>query len=185
MIEAAFVTPILFLFVFGIFEFGFAFRDYLGVTNTTGDSVREASVAGNVANADYRMLRAAERASAALPDGTIERIVIFRATGPTDTIPSACKTSTSAAVLAANKCNYYTPADFSLDPTEFGCDPASNPVPDPDRHWCPTSRIVSVGAGLDYVGVYMRVTHAYITGLFGSSITFEDSSILKVEPQEI
>jgi hypothetical protein len=31
----------------------------------------------------------------------------------------------------------------------------------------------------------MRVEHSYITGLFGSSITFEDTSILKVEPQEV
>ena len=185
MVEAAIITPVLIFFVFGIFEFGFAFRDYLAVANSTRDGVREASVVGKIADADYRTLRAVERASAALREGTIERIVIFKATGPDDSIPGPCKTATSPATLAANECNLYGPDDFSLDPDEFGCDPASNPDPDPDRFWCPSSRIVSVGAGLDYVGVYMRVDHSYITGLFGSSITFEDTSILKVEPQEV
>lgn len=184
MVEAGIITPVLLLFVFGIFEFGFAFRDYLAAANSTRDGVREASVGGNVADADYRMLRAIERASAALPDNTIERIVVFRASGPEGEIPGACKTTTAAATLTANDCNLYLPDDFSLDETEFGCDPSFNPTPDPDRHWCPTDRVVSVGSGLDYVGVYMRVRHDYITGLFGSSITFEDTSILKVEPQE-
>ena len=178
MVEAGIITPVLLLFVFGIFEFGFAFRDYLAVANSTRDGAREASVGGNVANADYRMLRSIQRASAALPDGAIERIVIFRATGPDDQIPAACKTGTTS------ECNVYFPSDFALDETEFGCDPAFNPIPDPDRHWCPTTRVVSVGSGLDYVGVYIKVEHEYITGLFGSKITFEDTSILKVEPQE-
>lgn len=184
MIEAAIITPVLLLFVFGIFEFGFAFRDYLAVANSTRDGVREASVAGNVADADYRMMRAIERASAALPDGVIERIVVFKATGANGAIPEACKTTTNPTTLDSNSCNLYQPGDFGLDETEFGCDPSSNPTPDPDRHWCPTDRIVAVGT-LDFVGVYMRVSHTYITGLFGTSITFEDTSVLKVEPQEV
>jgi len=184
LIEAAIMTPVIFLFLFSIFEFGFAFRDYLAVANSTRDGAREASVAGNVTDADYRTLRAIERASAALPTGAIGRIVIFRATGPTSTIPTACKTSTAASTLAENFCNVYTPSDFHIPKSGFGCDPTPNPLPDPDRHWCPTDRIVSVGSGLDYVGVWMSVQHSYITGLFGSGVTFEDTTILKVEPQE-
>jgi len=184
LIEAAIMTPVIFLFLFSIFEFGFAFRDYLAVANSTRDGAREASVAGNVTDSDYRTIRAVERASAALPTDAIDRIVVFRATGPTSTIPSACKSSTAAATLDANSCNVYTPADFLLPKSEFGCDPTPNPLPDPDRHWCPTDRIVSVGTGLDYVGIWMRVQHNYITGMFGSGVTFEDTTILKVEPQE-
>ncbi len=178
------MTPVIFLFLFSIFEFGFAFRDYLAVANSTRDGVREASVAGNVTDADYRMLRSIQRASAALPTGTIDRIVVFRATGPNSKVPPACKSSTSAATLTANSCNVYTPSDFNIPRSGFGCDPVPNPLPDPDRFWCPADRIVSVGTGLDYVGVWMRVTHSYITGLFGSGITFEDTTVLKVEPQE-
>ena len=101
MVEAGIITPVLIFLVFGIFEFGFAFRDYLAVANSTRDGVREASVVGKIADADYRTLRAVERASAALPEGTIERIVIFKAAGPDDSIPGPCKTATSPATLAA------------------------------------------------------------------------------------
>jgi hypothetical protein len=184
MVEAAIVTPVLLLFVFGIFEFGFAFRDYLAVANSTRDGAREASVAGNVGDADYRMMRAIERASAALPEGTIDRIVVFKATAADGTIPDICKTTTSAVTLASNSCNIYDGDDFGLGEDQYGCDATANPIPDPDRHWCPTDRIVSVGE-LDFVGVYMRVSHTYLTGLFGSTVTFEDSSVLKVEPQEV
>jgi len=184
LIEAAIMTPVLFLFLFSIFEFGFAFRDYLAVSNATRDGAREVSVAGNGSDADFRTLEAIQRASAALPAGTIERIVIFKATGPKSTVPEACKTSTSASTLSANSCNVYTTNDFSLPKSDFGCDATPNPLADPDRFWCPTDRVVSVGTGLDYVGVWMRVDHTYITGLFGSGITMEDTTILKVEPQE-
>ena len=182
LVESAVVTPVLLLFIFGIFEFGFAFRDYLAVANSTRDAAREASVAGNVLDSDYRMMRAIERASAALPDGALERIVIWEASGPTDTVPNGCENGTAAVGL----CNVYTGNDLTLPEASFGCQEiaAGDPVDSPDRFWCPSDREVSVGAGLDYVGIYIRITHQYITGLFGDDVVFEDQMILKVEPQE-
>jgi hypothetical protein len=182
LIESAVVTPVLLLFVFGIFEFGFAFRDYLAVANSTRDAARAASVAGNVRDADYRMLRAIERASAALPDGAIERIVVWEATGPNDAVPSGCAGGTPQ----VNVCNVYSAADLTVPEINFGCQEVAlgDPVDSPDRFWCPSTREVSVGTGLDFVGVYIRITHDYITGLFGDSVVFEDQMILKVEPQE-
>ena len=167
--------------MFGIFEFGFAFRDYLTVANATRDGVREASVAGNTGDADYRMLRAIERAAAALPDDGLDLIVIFEATGPNASIPANCRAGTAVAGV----CNVYTSSSLLLDDTQFGCLETSNgdPIDSLDRFWCPFDREVSTGTGLDYVGVYIRSDHDYITGLFGDSITFEDEMILKVEPQ--
>lgn len=182
LVESAVITPVLLLFVFGIFEFGFAFRNYLGVANSTRDAAREASVAGNVLDADYRMMRAVERASAALPNNAIERIVIWEASGPSDGVPSSCASGTPADGL----CNVYSGSDLTTPKVHFGCQEIAlgDPVDSPDRFWCPGDREVSVGSGLDYVGVYIRITHRYITGLFGDDIVFEDQMILKVEPQE-
>lgn len=186
LVESAIITPVLLLLVFGIFEFGFAFRDYLAVANSTRDAAREASVAGDVADADYRMLRAVERASAALPDGAIDRIVIWEAAGPTDTVPSGCAGGTASAGSGGVWCNVYSDADLSTPEVQFGCQEIAlgDPYDSPDRFWCPSDREVSVGSGLDYVGVYMKITHSYITGLFGDDVVFEDQLILKVEPQE-
>ena len=185
MVESAVVTPVLLLFIFGIFEFGFAFRDYLAVANSTLDAAREASVAGNVLDADYRMLRAIDRASAALPDGAIEEIIIWEASGPNDSVPGGCL---GAATGTDDVCNVYDSSDLNLPEANFGCQWTGNTPPDPvdspDRFWCPGDRQVSIGSGLDYVGVYIRITHEYITGLFGDDVVFEDQMILKIEPQE-
>ena len=114
LLESAIVTPVLLVFIFGIFEFGFAFRDYLAVANSTRDAAREASVAGNVRDADYRMLRAVERGSAALPDGAIERIVVWEATGPDDRVPDGCKGGTSDDGSGGEYCNVYSASDLKL-----------------------------------------------------------------------
>ncbi len=184
LLESAIITPVLMLFVFGIFEFGFAFRDYLTVANATRDAAREASVSGDSVDADYRMLRAVQRGAAALPDGALEQIVIWDASGPGDSVPSACVSGGSQTGV----CNVYTPADIAVPEHQFGCQKTSDgdPYDSPDRFWCPNDREVSVSSGnpLDYVGIYIRTTHQYITGLFGDDVVFEDTMILRVEPQE-
>jgi len=181
MVEAAVVTPVVLLIIFGIFEFGFFFRNYLAVSNGARDGAREASVAANVADADYRVMRAVERATAALPDDAIDSIKIYEASDPDDTAADVGCGSSSV----WNVCNVYTASDLRRDVTQWGCQStaAGDPVDSPDRFWCPTDREVSVGAGLDYVGVEITITHEYITGLFGSSNTFDDYIVLKVEPQ--
>ena len=179
MVESALVTPLLMIFLFGIFEFGFAFRDYLGVANSTRDGVRAASVAGDDLDADFRALSSIRRAGAALPDGTIQRIVIYKASGP-DADPSAtCAAGTSV----VNECNAYLASDLNRPVDQFGCASSTIAPFAPDRFWCPSARQTSAGSGLDYVGVYMVVQHDYVTGLFGNAITFDDQIVLKVEPQ--
>ncbi|MDG1409976.1 MAG: pilus assembly protein [Acidimicrobiales bacterium] len=182
IVESAIITPLLMLFVFGIFEFGFAFRDYLAVANSARDGAREASVAADAADADYRMLRSIQRASVALPDGVIERIVIWEAAGPTDTVPTSCKNGTPVTGI----CNVYDAADLSVPEYQFGCQEIASGdlFNSPDRFWCPIDRKVIAGSGLDFVGVYVQITHDYITGFFGDSVEFDDHIVLKVEPQD-
>lgn len=181
LVESALITPVLMLFVFGIFEFGFAFRDYLAVSNIVRDAAREASVAGNAADADYRILNAVRRSSAALPDDAIERLIIFEATDETSTPHPDCLGGTPRGPSGSERCNVYDASDLSLPKTEFLCDPSA--PADPDRFYCPSDRDVIVG-NLDYVGIWVQVSHEYITGLFGTSVTFTDQIILKLEPQD-
>lgn len=176
LVEAAIVTPLLLLFIFGIFEFGLAFRDYLTVANSARDGVRTASVAGVELDADYRTLMAIADAAAILPDDAIEEIVIFKATGPNDTPAANCE--------SAGTCNRYVASDLQRPAEEFGCHTSTIAPNAPDRHWCPNTREVSVGTGLDFIGVQVLVNHEYVTGLFGADVALEDQLILKVEPQE-
>lgn len=182
LVESALITPVLLLFVFGIFEFGFAFRDYLGVANTVRDGAREASVAADAGDADYRVLRAVQRGSSALPDDAIERLVIWKASGPDDSVPASCAAGSAVVGL----CNVYDSSSLTIPEVEFGCQEVANgdPYDSPDRFWCPVDRQVTAGSGLDFVGIYVQVTHQYITGLFGDQIVFTDDIVLKVEPQD-
>lgn len=180
LVEAAFVAPLFFLLIFGVLEFGLAFKTSLTVSNTSGNAARTASAAGNDALADFAILQEVARASGAIDPDDIQYIVVFdagSATGTIDVSPlSACK---SASVTGL--CNRYTPADFGRPETDFGC---STTTPSPDRFFCPTSRDVALSDPPDYVGVYVVTRYEYFTGMFGDGRTFAEETIYRIEPRE-
>lgn len=177
IVEAAIYTPVLLLLLFGILEFSLAFRSYLTVSNGTRDASRTATVMGDAADADLQILEAVEASMAAVPDSSIERIVIWRATGPDDDVPAGCAAGSSS-TGGSRPCNVYTPADFDRPASDFGCGADA-----PDRFWCPSDRESALSGPPDYVGIWIRVDHGFVTGLFGSTTTITDRTILRIEPQ--
>jgi hypothetical protein len=179
------MLPLFFLIVFGMLEFGFAFRNYLTLANGTRDGARTGTTAGNGATADYQILQAISSSMSAMSEDDIEQIVIFHADGPDDTVPAAC-TTIGAGSSTGSECNVYDTQDFDLDEDEFDC---GGPGTAPDGGWCPTARRVAVNpphGPPDYIGVWIQVRYDYITGLFpGSGLTFDDTTIMRIEPQVI
>lgn len=57
LVEAAFITPVLFFLMFSVLEFGMAFKDYLALANTSRDGARAASIVGNDTSADFEILQ--------------------------------------------------------------------------------------------------------------------------------
>ena len=54
-----------------------------------------------------------------------------------------------------------------------------------DRYWCPTDRKNSLsGTGTDYVGVWMKIEHPWLTKMFGNTKTLTDSSVIRIEPRK-
>jgi len=183
LIEAAILLPLFFMLVFGILEFGFAFRNYLTVANGTRDGARTGTTAGTVADSDHQVLQAIADSMSAMDQDDIEQIVVFRATGPDDTVPTSCTLLGSAGQSGADACNVYTPAQFSLAASQFDC---GGPGTAPDDDWCPTDREVAVNGPPDYLGVWIKVKYDYITGLFpGGGMTFTDTTIMRLEPRSI
>ncbi len=182
--EAALLTPFFVTLLFGMLEFGGAFRDYLTTENTSANGAREAAIQGDSVSADWYILNSIEKASSAMPSSQIQAVVIYKATGAADTGPtSSCKTGS-----VANVCNYYSPAMIQ---TAFA---ATSPplnyqdcnAGDPEASWCPTTRsVVLTGTGPDYIGVYLRVTHPWITGLFGNSLTMTSTTVIQIEPEKL
>ncbi len=79
-----------FLIIFGIMEMGFLFRNYLTISNTASEAARAASVYGSNDDADYQILQSAKHGIAAMGAERLDWIVIWRASGPNDTVPADC-----------------------------------------------------------------------------------------------
>ncbi len=175
LVEAAFVTPVLLFLVFGLFEVGLLFRNYLGVSAAVKDGARAASIASNNPQADWLVLQAIRRTSAPLPDGAIQRIIVFDASLPANANgPSADCLN----LLPGTRCNAYVPTDWeTYDADKFEC----NGIPDPD--WCGADRDSFFSDPTPArIGVHIEVRHDYITGLFGDSLGIEEVAIFRIEP---
>ena len=70
MVEAAFITPVFFLLIFGVIEVGGAYRDKLTVSNAVTAGARTGSAAADDSYADYNILQSIKKAVSA-SDGTL------------------------------------------------------------------------------------------------------------------
>lgn len=181
LIEAAFVTPVFMLLVLGVMEIGLVMNDDLALAHTVRAGTRVASASGNDIYADYGIIKAVVRESSALPREQIKLIVVYRATRYGEEPSASCKAGMSQTLSSSGTaCNVYTPASFDIPKSRWGCLDAESL----DRYWCPDDRVVARTAGPDYVGVWMKVEHEWITKMFGSVATLTDQSVIRLEPRE-
>jgi hypothetical protein len=195
IMEAAVVSLAFFVLVLGVIEIGLAMNDSLALASSVRAGARAASVQGNDVKADLFTMNNIAKESSALKPSDIVRIVVYKPTGFGQKPTTECMNGTPV----ADVCNVYTGADLAVaraqvieeaaaaaqnrspDPTKiiFGCKTSS-----PDRFWCPDTRKVSItGAGPDYVGVWIRIEHKWVTQFFGSAKTLEDQSVIRLEPR--
>lgn len=191
LLEAAFVTPLFFALIFGILEVGLLFRNSLTTNNGAQQGARAASVSGSSPEADYLVIRSVEHGIQAMDLQDLEYVVVFKADGPGDTVPTACRTASQTydpLNPAAPACNRYSAIDFfkeiddpitGNDTGNFRCGPSSV-----DRFWCPTDRETSLSAGTDYIGIYVETTHNFATGLFGNERILTETKIIRLEPDD-
>lgn len=190
LVEAALITPVFAILLFGIIEFGLTFRDYLTVANASRDGTRAASAFGDDTYADYNVLQVIRQSTKGFRPNEIQRVIIFDAGGVGGSVLSpshpahACLNRTSG---LPDICNVYGASALSLPKSSFGCRPEQNL----DRYWCPArlngqdGREVRASVGPDYVGVYVQTRHNFITGLFGSGLNLEDELVMRIEPQQL
>jgi len=183
MVEAAFVTPLFFLLVFAIFEFGYVFRTYLLTTSAASAGGRAASIASSGRDSDFQVLRSVEQELGVDNLSRLKSVVVYKADGPDSTITPACL---SNPVPAGSDCNRYGPGDFLANYTDsagtytsqWGCGSGAL-----DAGWCPLERdnLQSSPNNSGYVGVYIAVEHEYISGMFGGSRTIVVDRVFRLE----
>jgi Flp pilus assembly protein TadG len=204
--EAAFIAPFFFTLIFGMLEFGGAFRDYLTTSNGTVAGARVAAIQGNNPAADWYILNQIKTATGAMPFSQINYVIIYKAKNTDTGPPSGCLSSSNgtggtgktATPPYVGACNKYSQSDLTAAALGVGNTPPASPASNDwldgvvadQTKWPASDRDVLVTSatnpdGPDYIGVYISTTHPWITGLFGNSITLTSNTVIQLEPQKL
>lgn len=205
-IEGAFVLPVLLVFIFGTFDGGLLFRSYLTAGDAVGDGTRIGAIVGPdpyvlvndpddptddvEVSGDFMIVKAIREGTASIDPELVEKIVVFKAGppgrgAPLRQVPNACRNGWNSSTFW--KCNVY-PGQQAFQAVQqgnigyFRCDVGNERA----CGWPPLSRNDGpVLSQIDYLGVYLRVRHNLLTGLFGDVRTLERAMILRLEPGEV
>ena len=184
-VEAALVTPILFLFVLGIIEMSLLMRDTVAVSSAVRVGGRVASVSAGAgpgicqASADpppcspvttpalaQAAADAIQRAGSAMPKEQIDYILVYRANTQGYPMP-----------------NGNTSISCYLDCVKYVWDDGIGRFRYAGGTWASTTINACVNhANRMAVGVAMHANHPWITGLFGSGVTVEERTVMNFEP---
>ncbi len=173
MVEMAIVVPIFIFLVFGLLEFGLAFKDKLTMTHAVTQATRAATVNGNHDLADKEILEAFEDGLVgAASMSVVESVDIYlvnadgskgiydRYTVDSDGVPCSFEPCPDPAIY---------------DPVVYGS-------PD-DYPPCSRDVALEAGDGVDTVGVEVTYTHNWVTGVLGfSTVTWHETAQAKLEP---
>ncbi|HET8665715.1 MAG TPA: TadE/TadG family type IV pilus assembly protein [Nocardioides sp.] len=196
-VEAALITPILCMLVFGIIEFAFLLRDYSVVASDVRTAGRIASTGagfgpgtcdtsyddpppctpGNSPALAQLAADAIQREGSAMPNDSINYLLIYQANDKgypgangNTTMPSSC--------AGVSQC------------VRFIWKPHANGGQGGFRYAEGTWKSSTISAcfpgtgsaSLDRVGVYLNATHKMMTGIFGSAVTVSDHAAFDFEP---
>jgi TadE-like protein len=184
-VEAALVTPILFLFVLGIIEMSLLMRDTVATTSAVRVGGRVASVSAGAgpgvcqASANpppcspastpalaQAAADAIQRAGSAMPKDQIEYILVYRANSGGYPMPTGNTT-----LSCTSDCVKYT-WDSGLGRFRYA-----------GGTWVSTTINACVNhPDRTAVGVSMKAHHPWITGLFGSGVDVEERTVMNFEP---
>jgi Flp pilus assembly protein TadG len=184
LVEAAIIAPIAIALVFGAMELGYAYYGKLTVEHMSIAGARAGSGSANDYLSDYNTLQAVEDAKTSMGASSITKIVIYRATGPGDRVPTACKSGPVTNTSGTRGCNYYTGAQLqNLNSLDFSSSCTGNTGSAVDKNWCPTGRQNVQSLGADYLGVYVQANYVTATGLFKSPFYLASRAVMRLEPK--
>lgn len=158
-VEAALITPLLLLIVFGIIEFTLALRSYVAVASAVRAGARTASAEPRLPQFAADTAAQMTTAVGALSDSGIQAMWIFKGA----TRPASC---TSNCIAYTWNGTAFTNPQGSWSYTSINACPISSTNP----------------SGPDKVGVYLQYRHSFVTGLFGLGVPMADQAVLNFEP---
>jgi len=189
-VELAFVGMFLTIFVAGVFDFGFAWRSGLAMTEATRAAARVGSSQGDSPGADYfamTSMQASLVAASKMDD--VQQVVIFPASTADGKVPTTCTTTSPTGV-----CNVLNGAQLkALNANSFVTGTTDDPATGTGclrggsysmrAQWCPTSRS-NVQASADYMGVWIKYRHRYLFPVMGSYKDITRTTVMRLEPEQ-
>jgi hypothetical protein len=162
LVEAAFVLPVMILFVMAIIEFGLAFKDLQTIFTATRVGARTASAEPRQFGYADDVANAVKTSLSAIPSNQWQELWVYKAAA--DGKPS------SGGFTSCTDCVRYRwdGANWIKDQDDW---PAS------EQYACG-----GVSPGPDALGVYLKVRHDMLTGFFGSAKTLTDNTVVRLEP---
>jgi hypothetical protein len=190
-VEFALVSLLLITLVFGIIEFSLLLRDNVSVTSAVRSAARIASAGAGSGPATCPPVTptsppctpasapklaqdaadAVQRTGLALPEDSIDELWVYRA--GTTGLPIG---SSASPLTCTTDCVRYRWQDSSNRFVYIG------------GSWRSTSIAACAGNNADgssksqAVGVYIKATHRFLTGLFGATQTVSDRAVMQFEP---
>lgn len=162
-VEFAIVLPLLVLLTFGTIEFSSVFHDSSIAADAARAGARVGSAQATQAGYAASVVQAANSAVSTLPGDTPEELWIYKANS------QGYPGSGSGFSSCSSNCIRYT---YNSGSKSFGSASGS---------WAASSHQVCTQP-YDEIGVYVKLDHHYVTGLFGSSITLSDHAVFRFEP---
>jgi len=163
-VEAALVTPLILLLIFGMIEFTMVLRDQVAVSSSVRAGARTASAEPRILTMGDDAAAAVSRAVSSLSDDGLSEgeLWIYKAGSETGA-PEDCSTDCLRYTWDGSQ-YVYASGIWDMSTVDACPKSASNPE------------------GPDAVGVYLRYRHDFLTGLFGAGLTLGEAAVLNFEP---
>jgi hypothetical protein len=161
-VEFALILPVLLLILFGIIEYSLAYHDDLSVTAATRAGARTASAQARTTDMPVNTATAVARSVASLRDGAVKELWIYKAR--TDGKPQSGGFSS-----CSSNC------------IKFSYDDDTEKFVTPTGSWPASSQDACAGTAHS-VGIYLKVNHAYLSGIFPGTLTLTDHTVMVFEP---
>lgn len=171
-VEAAIVTPVIMVLLFGILELGFVFKDYLAVAGAVRAGVRTASANPRMATFAQVAANKVAQTGGAMNFSDVQQLWVFKV-DPT--------TNQTIGFSNFSDCNFCVKFKWDSGTNAFVPITGGDTWPSTSQNACS----LSVGGPLDRIGVYLKLKHDPITGLVLQTIYISEASILSLEPMPV
>lgn len=163
MVEFAIVVPVFIAVIMAIIDFSGAVfaRNELGAG--AADGARQGTIAEQADEADAAILEQVRNRTDLMINGTLKRVVIYKAVSTNDPPTPACQTGSGDP-----SCVIYTGQALGADGVP-SC---------PTGAWCFDRREPD-----DLIGVWIAADYKPITGLTPISFSWEDQAVALIEPR--